>query len=97
MTSGTVKWFNKTKGFGFIVPHEGGEDVFVHVTVLEKSGVRYLDEGQAVSFETEIKNGRLRAVLVELNDNDLEDSDEQTTTESDEESQENRDSNEQAA
>jgi cold shock protein len=68
MSSGIVKWFNKTKGYGFILPDDGGEDVFVHVTVLEKTGTRYLEEGQPLDFEAEIKNGRLRAVSVELTD-----------------------------
>jgi len=65
MSFGTVKWFNKIKGYGFIVPDDGGEDVFVHVTVLEKAGIRRLNEEQKVEYETEIKEGRLRAVSVE--------------------------------
>jgi CspA family cold shock protein len=66
MSVGKVKWFNKIKGYGFIVPEGGGDDVFVHVTVLEKSGIRRLEEAQAVEFETEIKDGRLRAIAVSL-------------------------------
>lgn len=66
MISGTVKWFNKTKGYGFICPKDGSEDVFIHVTVLEKTGMRYLEEEQHVNFETEIKNGRLRAINIEI-------------------------------
>lgn len=66
MISGRVKWFNKTKGYGFICPEDGSEDVFIHVTVLEKTGMRYLEEEQNVRFETEIKNGRLRAVNIEV-------------------------------
>lgn len=66
MISGTVKWFNKTKGYGFICPEDGSEDVFIHVTVLEKTGMRYLEEEQTVKFETEIKNGRLRAINIEV-------------------------------
>lgn len=50
---GTVKFFNKTKGFGFITPEGGGKDVFVHVTAVERSGLASLDEGMRVSFETE--------------------------------------------
>ena len=50
---GTVKFFNQTKGFGFITPDEGGKDVFVHVTAVERSGIGILDEGMRVSFETE--------------------------------------------
>lgn len=50
---GTVKFFNKTKGFGFITPDDGGKDVFVHVTAVERSGMPGLDEGMRISFETE--------------------------------------------
>lgn len=66
MSVGKVKWFNKIKGYGFIVPEEGGDDVFVHVTVLEQSGIRRLEEAQSVEFEAEIKDGRLRAITVSL-------------------------------
>ncbi len=52
MTIGTVKFFNTTKGFGFIAPEDGGKDVFVHATALEAAGMRGLIEGQKVSFET---------------------------------------------
>jgi cold shock protein len=51
MTPGTVKFFNTTKGFGFITPEGGGKDVFVHVSAVEKAGMRGLNEGQRVSFE----------------------------------------------
>ncbi|MGD9805206.1 MAG: cold-shock protein [Hyphomicrobiaceae bacterium] len=51
--TGIVKFFNKTKGFGFITPEAGGKDVFVHVTAVERSGLAGLDEGMRVSFETE--------------------------------------------
>ena len=54
MTIGTVKFYNSQKGFGFIQPEDGAQDVFVHATALERSGVSGLDEGQKVSFETEI-------------------------------------------
>ena len=50
MATGTVKWFNTTKGFGFIAPEDGSTDVFVHATALERSGMRMLSEGQKVSF-----------------------------------------------
>ena len=53
MANGTVKWFNSTKGFGFIAPQGGNKDVFVHVTALERAGIRSLDDGQAVSFDIE--------------------------------------------
>ena len=51
--SGTVKFFNQSKGFGFITPDQGGKDVFVHVTAVERSGIGPLDEGMRLSFETE--------------------------------------------
>jgi len=51
MTQGTVKWFNDQKGFGFIQPDDGGKDVFVHVSAVERAGMRSLIEGQKVSYE----------------------------------------------
>ena len=51
--TGTVKFFNHSRGFGFIAPEDGGKDVFVHITALEKSGLTALDEGAKVTFETE--------------------------------------------
>ena len=53
MTTGTVKFYNETKGFGFIAPEDGSKDVFVHATALERAGMRSLVEGQKVTFETE--------------------------------------------
>ena len=53
MTVGTVKFFNATKGFGFISPEDGGKDVFVHISAVEASGMRTLNEGQRVSFDTQ--------------------------------------------
>ncbi|MCL1037553.1 cold shock domain-containing protein CspD [Shewanella corallii] len=53
MASGTVKWFNNAKGFGFICPDEGGEDVFAHYSTIEMEGYRTLKAGQAVQFEVE--------------------------------------------
>ncbi len=53
MATGTVKWFNESKGFGFIAPTDGGADVFVHFSAIEGSGFKTLAEGQQVSFETE--------------------------------------------
>jgi CspA family cold shock protein len=52
MTTGTVKFYNEMKGFGFIQPDDGGKDVFVHATALERAGIRSLAEGQKVSFDT---------------------------------------------
>ena len=51
MTTGTVKWFNPTKGYGFIAPDTGGKDIFVHISAVQKAGLRGLNEGQKVSFE----------------------------------------------
>jgi CspA family cold shock protein len=53
MTTGTVKFYNDQKGYGFIQPDDGGKDVFVHATALERAGLRGLHEGQKVSFETQ--------------------------------------------
>ncbi|GEP04295.1 cold-shock protein [Methylobacterium oxalidis] len=53
MSTGTVKWFNETKGFGFIQPDDGGKDVFVHISAVERSGMRTLVEGQKVAYEME--------------------------------------------
>jgi CspA family cold shock protein len=53
MPTGTVKWFNATKGFGFIKPDDGSADVFVHISALEKSGISSLTEGQKVSFNAQ--------------------------------------------
>ena len=53
MATGTVKWFNGTKGFGFIQPDEGGADVFVHISAVERAGLRGLNEGQKITYELE--------------------------------------------
>jgi CspA family cold shock protein len=62
MSNGTVKWFNATKGFGFIQPEDGGKDVFVHISAVEKAGLRGLNEGQRVSYELQNERGRTAAV-----------------------------------
>ena len=63
MPKGTVKWFNPTKGYGFIAPDVGGKDVFVHISAVQKAGMRSLSEGQKVGFEIEQRqNGRTAAV-----------------------------------
>ncbi len=62
MATGTVKWFNATKGFGFIVPQDGGKDVFVHITAVQKAGLTGLDENQKVSFDVENERGKAAAV-----------------------------------
>lgn len=66
--SGIVKWFNATKGFGFIQPNYGGEDLFVHISALERAGLRDLREGQAVSYEIERdgRSGRATATNLRL-------------------------------
>jgi cold shock protein len=56
MTTGTVKFYNTQKGFGFIQPDDGSKDVFVHATALERAGIHTLVEGQKVSFDTELDN-----------------------------------------
>lgn len=62
MPTGTVKWFNVTKGYGFIEPEDGGNDIFVHITAVQRSGMEGLNEGQKISFELEEgRNGRMAA------------------------------------
>lgn len=63
MATGTVKWFNTQKGYGFIQPDDGTTDVFVHISALERSGLSYLNEGQKISYEVEKgRNGKSSAV-----------------------------------
>jgi cold shock protein len=62
MPHGTVKWFNTTKGYGFIQPEDGGKDVFVHISAVERAGLRGLNEGQAVSYELKDERGKTAAV-----------------------------------
>ena len=61
MATGTVKWFNPVKGFGFIQPSEGGRDVFVHISAVERAGMGTLTEGQRVSYEVTIERGKQAA------------------------------------
>ena len=58
MTTGTVKWFNATKGFGFIQPDDGGIDVFIHISAVERAGLGSLNEGQKLSFELKVDGMR---------------------------------------
>lgn len=64
MSTGTVKWFNETKGYGFITPDAGGSDIFVHISAVERSGLRGLNEGQKISYDLEAdrKTGKSAAV-----------------------------------
>jgi len=64
MSNGTVKWFNNAKGYGFIAPVEGGDDVFVHYSAIKSDGYKSLKEGQVVSFETETGPKGLQAMNV---------------------------------
>ncbi len=66
MKTGTVKWFNTTKGYGFIEPAEGGKDIFVHISALEQAGLRQLDDGQKVSYDIEENNGRTSAINIQV-------------------------------
>ena len=61
MTQGTVKWFNSQKGFGFIQPDDGSKDVFVHISAVERAGMRGLNEGQKVSFDVVTERGKCAA------------------------------------
>jgi len=62
MANGTVKWFNPTKGFGFIQPEAGGNDVFVHATAVEKAGLHTLNEGQKIAYQVASERGKASAV-----------------------------------
>jgi cold shock protein len=66
MPTGTVKWFNADKGFGFITPEDGGKDLFVHHSAIEGNGYRSLDEGAKVSYETEASDKGPKAVKVNV-------------------------------
>ncbi|CUH77399.1 Cold shock protein CspA [Tritonibacter multivorans] len=67
MATGTVKWFNSTKGFGFIAPEDGGKDVFVHISAVERSGLTGLADNQKVNYELQAgRDGRESAINLEL-------------------------------
>jgi CspA family cold shock protein len=64
MATGTVKWFNAQKGYGFIVPDQGGRDVFVHITAVQAAGLPGLSEGQKVGFEVSMERGKAAAAML---------------------------------
>ena len=66
MSTGTVKWFNTQKGFGFIQPDDGGKDAFVHISAVERAGISSLNEGQKVSFDLATERGKTNAANLKL-------------------------------
>jgi len=66
MATGTVKWFNATKGYGFIMPQEGGKDVFVHITAVQAAGLKGLNDGQKVTYEVQMERGKAAATNLRL-------------------------------
>ena len=66
MATGTVKWFNPTKGYGFIQPQEGGRDVFVHISAVERAGLSSLNEGQVLNYELVSNRGKESAANLKV-------------------------------
>ena len=66
MPTGSVKWFNPTKGYGFIQPQGGGKDVFVHISAVERAGLTSLNEGQTVQYEIESNRGKESAINLKV-------------------------------
>lgn len=66
MANGKVKWFNVTKGYGFITPNDGSSDVFVHISAVQKAGLQQLNDGQAVSYEVVDNKGKASAQQIKL-------------------------------
>ncbi len=64
--SGTVKWFDPTKGYGFIKPSDGGRDVFIHITAVRAAGLQNLNEGQTVAYEVKSERGKSAAANIEI-------------------------------
>lgn len=68
MATGTVKWFNATKGYGFVQPEAGGPDVFVHISAVERAGLRGLREGQKLNYELATERGKTSAANLQVLD-----------------------------
>ncbi len=68
MPTGTVKWFNSMKGYGFIEPDDGGKDVFVHISAIEQAGMHTLNEGQKISYEIATEQGKTKAASLKAVD-----------------------------
>ena len=66
MASGTVKWFNAQKGFGFILPDEGSKDVFLHISALERAGIPRLNDGQRISYDLQSDRGKQSAGNIKI-------------------------------
>lgn len=66
METGTVKWFNETKGYGFIEPSSGGKDVFVHISEVQRAGLSGLNDGQAISYELKADEARGKTSAIKL-------------------------------
>ena len=66
MAVGTVKWFNATKGYGFIMPQDGGKDVFVHITAVQAAGLKGLNDGQKISYDIVMEWGKAAATNLQL-------------------------------
>jgi len=66
MATGTVKWFNATKGYGFVMPSDGGKDVFVHITAVQAAGLKGLNDGQKISYEVVMERGKAAATNLQL-------------------------------
>ena len=68
MANGKIKWFNPKKGYGFIEPEDGDKDVFIHISALEKAGIKFLNENQKISYEVNHSKGKLSAGNIKLLD-----------------------------
>ena len=66
MATGTVKWFNATKGYGFIMPQDGSKDVFVHITAVQAAGLKGLNDGQKVTYEVVMERGKAAATNLQV-------------------------------